>query len=140
MSITGNNNVLLGAGATLPALAGNHQFVAGSPHSTAYLAYSGSRAATASGVVAAPSGFTIGGRTALNVGGTVGTATDALYSAGAGAPGAGAGAGPYSGWNRKAMCLTGSTAMVLAPAKVGTVATTVSPAKRASAAKPAAWS
>lgn len=86
MSITGNNNVLLGAGATLPSLAGNYQFVAGSPQSTAYLAYSGSSAATASGVVAAPTSFTIGGRTALNVGGTVGTATDALYSAGAGAP------------------------------------------------------
>ena len=44
---------------------------------------------------------------------------------GGGAPGAGAGAGPYSGENRYATWLTGSTAIVFAPRIVGTVATTV---------------
>src|SRR6478735_445866 len=43
-------------------------------------------------------------------------------AAGAGVP---AGSGPYSGWNRYATCLMGSTAMVLAPFIVGTFATTV---------------
>src|SRR6266496_163624 len=44
---------------------------------------------------------------------------------GAGAPAAGAGAGPRSGWNRYTLCVTGSTAIVFAPAKVVTVSTTV---------------
>src|SRR5205823_13588343 len=45
--------------------------------------------------------------------------------AGVGASGAGGGAGPRSGWKRYALWVTGSTAMVFAPANVGTVATTV---------------
>src|SRR5262245_31877574 len=45
--------------------------------------------------------------------------------AGAGASAGGGGAGPRSGWNRYALCVDGSTAMVFAPANVGTVATTV---------------
>src|SRR5712672_535894 len=48
-----------------------------------------------------------------------------LPAAGGGAPGAGAGAGPRSGWNRYALCVFGSTAIVFAPANVATVATTV---------------
>src|SRR4051812_40153937 len=46
-------------------------------------------------------------------------------AAGGGASGAGGGAGPRSGWKRYALCVVGSTAMVLAPANVATVATTV---------------
>src|SRR5439155_16755110 len=46
-------------------------------------------------------------------------------AAGGVAPAAGAGAGPRSGWNRYALCDVGSTAIVFAPANVGTVATTV---------------
>src|SRR6185295_8738092 len=41
------------------------------------------------------------------------------------APGAGAGAGPRSGWKRYTLCVTGSAAMVFAPANVSTVATVV---------------
>src|SRR5436190_1079709 len=44
---------------------------------------------------------------------------------GGGAFGSGAGAGPRSGWNRYTLCVLGSTQIVLAPATVGTVATTV---------------
>src|SRR5712692_8444698 len=46
-------------------------------------------------------------------------------AAGGGAPAGGAGAGPRSGWKRYALCVTGSTAIVFAPANVATVATTV---------------
>src|ERR1700676_3673995 len=46
-------------------------------------------------------------------------------AAGGGAPAGGAGAGPRSGWKRDAVCVTGSTAIVFAPATMGTVATTV---------------
>src|SRR5260370_1205477 len=46
-------------------------------------------------------------------------------SGAAGAPAGGAGAGPRSGWKRYALCVTGSTAIVFAPANVATVATTV---------------
>ena len=46
-------------------------------------------------------------------------------AAGGGASGAGAGAGPRSGWNKYALCVFGSTAIVFAPANVATVATTV---------------
>src|ERR1700716_3328142 len=47
-------------------------------------------------------------------------------AAGGGAPPAGgAGTGPRSGWKRYALCVTGSTAIVFAPANVATVATTV---------------
>src|SRR5690349_12301520 len=45
--------------------------------------------------------------------------------AGASVPGAGAGAGPRSGWNRYALWLAGSKAIVFAPANVGTVSITV---------------
>lgn len=38
-------------------------------------------------------------------------------------PARGAGAGPRSGWKRYALCVTGSTAIVFAPANVSTVAT-----------------
>ena len=41
------------------------------------------------------------------------------------APGAGGGTGPRSGWNRYTLWVLGSTAIVFAPANVGTVATTV---------------
>src|ERR1700688_2344552 len=44
---------------------------------------------------------------------------------GGGAPTGGAGTGPRSGWKRYALCVTGSTAIVFAPANVATVATTV---------------
>src|SRR5437773_2206662 len=44
---------------------------------------------------------------------------------GVGAPAGGAGAGPRSGWKRYALCVTGSTVIVFAPANVSTVATTV---------------
>src|SRR5258708_3955708 len=44
---------------------------------------------------------------------------------GGGARAGGAGAGPRSGWKRYALCVTGSTAIVFAPANVATVATTV---------------
>src|SRR5258708_35739208 len=44
---------------------------------------------------------------------------------GAGAPAGGAGAGPRSGWNRYALCVVASTAIVFAPGNVSTVATTV---------------
>ena len=44
---------------------------------------------------------------------------------GGGEPGAVAGGGPHSGWKRYATCLTVSTAMVLAPRIVATVAITV---------------
>ena len=44
---------------------------------------------------------------------------------GGGVPAGGAGAGPRSGWKRYALCVTGSTAIVFAPANVATVATTV---------------
>src|ERR1700730_5921691 len=46
-------------------------------------------------------------------------------AAGGGAPAAGAGAGPRSGWKRYTLCVIGSTAIVSAPANVGTVATTL---------------
>src|SRR3984893_12326965 len=46
-------------------------------------------------------------------------------AAGGGAPGAGVGTGPRSGWKRYTLCVTGSTAIVFAPANVATVATTV---------------
>src|SRR5262249_49599277 len=45
--------------------------------------------------------------------------------AGGGASAGGGGAGPRSGWKRYALCVTGSTAIGLAPANVATVATTV---------------
>src|SRR3979409_2500619 len=44
---------------------------------------------------------------------------------GGGAPAAGPGTGPRSGWKRYTLCVTGSTAIVFAPANVATVATTV---------------
>ena len=46
-------------------------------------------------------------------------------AAGGAAPAGGAGAGPRSGWKRYALCVTGSTAIVFAPANVSTVATVV---------------
>ena len=46
-------------------------------------------------------------------------------AAGGAAPAAGGGAGPRSGWKRYTLCVFGSTAIVFAPANVGTVATTV---------------
>src|ERR1700733_12386834 len=46
-------------------------------------------------------------------------------AAGGGASAGGAGAGPRSGWNRYTLCVTGSTVIVFAPAKVATVATVV---------------
>src|ERR1035437_614293 len=42
-----------------------------------------------------------------------------------GAETGGAGAGPRSGWKRYTLCVTGSTAIVFAPANVATVATSV---------------
>src|SRR5580700_1525532 len=45
--------------------------------------------------------------------------------AGGVAPAGGAGAGPRSGWKRYTLCVAGSTAIVLAPANVATVATVV---------------
>src|SRR6266576_1266490 len=42
-----------------------------------------------------------------------------------GAPTGGGGAGPRSGWNRYALCVFESTAIVFAPANVVTVDTTV---------------
>src|SRR5258708_5457945 len=44
---------------------------------------------------------------------------------GGAAPGAGGGTGPRSGWKRYTLCVAGSTVIVFAPAKVGTVATVV---------------
>src|SRR6202795_3517445 len=46
-------------------------------------------------------------------------------AAGGGASAGSGGAGPRSGWKRYALCVTGSTAIVFAPANVATVAVTV---------------
>src|ERR1035438_2934919 len=47
------------------------------------------------------------------------------FAAAGGASAGGAGAGPRSGWKRYALCVFGSTEIVLAPANVATVATSV---------------
>src|SRR5258706_8404025 len=44
---------------------------------------------------------------------------------GGAAPAGGAGTGPRSGWKRYTLCVTGSAAIVFAPANVATVPTTV---------------
>ena len=85
MSITGDYNTLIGAGASLPALAGSHQFVVGSNQSSAYLAYAAGPAPAGLIVTAAPAGaLTIVNSTTLRTGGSAGNAGDALYSGGAG--------------------------------------------------------
>lgn len=84
-TITGNNNVLLGANAALPNNAGNYQFVAGGPSCTSYLAYA--TGAIPTGVRVQSSMFEIMGGTALSVGSTgAGSAGEALYSEGPGVP------------------------------------------------------
>lgn len=87
-TITGSYNVLLGANAALPNNGDSHQFVAGGPSCTSYLAYASvSGMVTAAGVRVQSSMFEIMGGTALSVGSTgAGSAGEALYSEGPGVP------------------------------------------------------
>ena len=83
MSINGNYNVLLGAGAQLPSAAGSHQIVLGSGADTVYLG--GAGASSAGGVIINSAGVTLSGVATFTVSGQTGALGQALTSAGAGA-------------------------------------------------------
>ena len=83
MSINGNYNVLLGAGARLPSEAGSHQIVLGSSADTVYLGGAGT--SSAGGVIINSAGVTLSGVATFTVSGKTGALGQALTSAGAGA-------------------------------------------------------
>lgn len=83
MSINGNYNVLLGAGAQLPSEAGSHQIVLGSSADTVYLG--GAGASSDGGVIINSAGVTLSGVATFTVSGKTGALGQALTSAGAGA-------------------------------------------------------
>jgi hypothetical protein len=82
MSINGNYNVLLGAGAQLPSAAASHQIVLGSSADTVYLGGAGT--SSAGGVIINSAGVTLSGVATFTVSGKTGALGQALTSAGAG--------------------------------------------------------